>query len=653
MLSFNHKNKSLPFVDRRSTNWRRFAALFHDFSVSMFAWFVAYLLRFNFKIPSEIMPSLWQVAMLVIPLQVLFFIQFGLYKGVWRFASIPDLKRILKAIALAAITTVTLLYMFKPDYLVVPRSVLVLNPLLLMLLMGGSRFIYRSWKEHQLYGANQISGEPVLVLGAGDAAIALLKDLERSLEWRVIGLLDDNVNLHGREIMGNKVLGEIKQLSEIATAYDVKNVIVAKPAEAHQARRRAIEIASLAGLNVFTVPSVEDLMNGNISISKIRHVEIEDLLGRDAVQLDNSGLQHLIKDRAVLVSGAGGSIGSELCRQIVKFKPATLICVDISEFSLYNLEQEFSRLKVPVKLLYMTGDVKNGRRMKELLAEFKPAVVFHAAAYKHVPLMENGNVFEALSNNVLGTYTLAKACREANVEKFVLISTDKAVNPTNVMGASKRLAEMVCQGLQSNQLTDKEASTKYVIVRFGNVLGSSGSVIPKFREQIAKGGPVTITHPEITRYFMSIPEAAQLVMQAGVMGQGGEIFVLDMGESVKIADLAKDMIKLSGLQLEDIKIEYIGLRPGEKLYEELLADDENTLPTPHEKLRVASARNVNEDWVHNLLRWIETLQSADEEYIKTELKLWVEEYSPQLKASAEHKAKAEAIAEIPKQMTLH
>lgn len=654
MLSFNHKNKSLPFVDRRSTNWRRFAALFHDFSVSMFAWFVAYLLRFNFKIPSEIMPSLWQVAMLVIPLQVLFFIQFGLYKGVWRFASIPDLKRILKAIALAAITTVTLLYMFKPDYLVVPRSVLVLNPLLLMLLMGGSRFIYRSWKEHQLYGANQISGEPVLVLGAGDAAIALLKDLERSLEWRVIGLLDDNVNLHGREIMGNKVLGEIKQLSEIATAYDVKNVIVAKPAEAHQARRRAIEIASIAGLNVFTVPSVEDLMNGNISISKIRHVEIEDLLGRDAVQLDNSGLQHLIESRAVLVSGAGGSIGSELCRQIVKFKPATLICVDISEFSLYNLEQEFSRLKVPVKLLYMTGDVKNGRRMKELLDDFKPAVVFHAAAYKHVPLMENGNVFEALSNNVLGTYTLAKACREANVEKFVLISTDKAVNPTNVMGASKRLAEMVCQGLQSNPLSDRETSTKFVIVRFGNVLGSSGSVIPKFREQIAKGGPVTITHPEITRYFMSIPEAAQLVMQAGVMGQGGEIFVLDMGESVKIADLAKDMIKLSGLQLEDIKIEYIGLRPGEKLYEELLADDENTLPTPHEKLRVASARNVNEDWVHNLLRWIETLQSADEEYIKTELKLWVEEYSPQLKSSAKHKAKAEAIAEeIPKQITLH
>jgi FlaA1/EpsC-like NDP-sugar epimerase len=649
------KNKNLHLLNKfkRLFDKHTVAAPAHDIVAAILAWFFAYQLRFNFNLPPEYIASFWQVALFTIPIQSIYFIQFGLYKGVWRFASLPDLKRILMAIIMASVTIATLLYMFKPVYIIVPRSVLLLNPILLMMMMAGSRFIYRSWKEHQLYGLNQIRGEPVLVLGAGDAAIGLLRDLDRSQEWRVIGLLDDNSNIHGRSLLGVNILGGVANLPEVANKLGVKNVIVAKPAEAHQARRRAIEIATHAGLNVFTVPSVEDLMNGNISISKIRHVEIEDLLGRDAVQLDNSGLQHLIKDRAVLVSGAGGSIGSELCRQIVKFKPSTLICLDISEFSLYNLEQEFSRLKLSVNLLYMTGDVKNGRRMSELLAEYKPAVVFHAAAYKHVPLMENGNVFEALSNNVLGTYTLAKACREANVEKFVLISTDKAVNPTNVMGASKRLAEMVCQGLQSNLLSNGKSSTKFVIVRFGNVLGSSGSVIPKFREQIAKGGPITITHPEITRYFMSIPEAAQLVMQAGVMGQGGEIFVLDMGESVKIADLAKDMIHLSGLQLEDIKIEYIGLRPGEKLYEELLADDENTLPTPHEKLRVASARNVNEDWVHNLLRWIETLQSADEEHIKTELKLWVEEYSPQLKASAKHKAKAEAIAETPKQMTLH
>jgi FlaA1/EpsC-like NDP-sugar epimerase len=364
------------------------------------------------------------------------------------------------------------------------------------------------------------------------------------------------------------------------------------------------------------------LLGGKVSISQIRKVDVEDLLGRDAVKLDTSGLKHLIDGRTVFVSGAGGSIGSELCRQILKYKPETLICFDVSEYSLYKLEQEFSQQLLAVNLLYLTGDVKNSHRIANILAQHKPSVVFHAAAYKHVPLMENGNVWEALSNNVIGTYMLARACKAAGVEKFVLISTDKAVNPTNVMGATKRLAEMVCQGMQGN------LGTSFVIVRFGNVLGSSGSVIPKFREQIAKGGPLTITHPDITRYFMSIPEAAQLVMQAGLMGNGGEILVLDMGEPVKIANLAADMIKLSGLQLEDIKIEYVGLRPGEKLYEELLADDEHTQVTPHEKLRIALARPVDQIWVDNLLLWINSVQNTDEVEIKNDLKLWVEEYQP-------------------------
>jgi FlaA1/EpsC-like NDP-sugar epimerase len=375
-------------------------------------------------------------------------------------------------------------------------------------------------------------------------------------------------------------------------------------------------------------------MSGKVSVSQIRKVDVEDLLGRDAVSLDNSGLAHLISNQAVLVSGAGGSIGSELCRQILKFKPRLLVCFDISEFALYQLEQELGALSVATKLLFMTGDVKHGQRVKNLLEEFQPAVVFHAAAYKHVPLMENGNVWEALSNNVIGTYTLAQACKNAGVNKFVLISTDKAVNPTNVMGASKRLAEMVCQGLQEN-LLNEVTGTRFVIVRFGNVLGSSGSVIPKFREQIAKGGPVTITHPDITRYFMSIPEAAQLVLQAGLMGRGGEILVLDMGEPVKIAALAADMIRLSGLQADEIKIEYVGLRPGEKLYEELLADDEHTMPTPHEKLRIAKARQVDMDWVKKLLKWIAGTENVNEALIKNELKLWVEEYSPQQQVNVE------------------
>jgi FlaA1/EpsC-like NDP-sugar epimerase len=415
-----------------------------------------------------------------------------------------------------------------------------------------------------------------------------------------------------------KVQGDIASLPKVVSRFGVRHVIIAMPSAHHQERRKALELANQLGLEVLTVPSIDDLMTGRLSISQIRRVDVEDLLGRDAVELDNSGLQGLIQGHAVLVSGAGGSIGSELCRQIVKFKPSTLICFDISEFALYQLEQELAGTST--QLVYVVGDVKNAARLDQLLAKHQPKVVFHAAAYKHVPLMENENVSEAFNNNVLGTYTLASACKKANVDKFVLVSTDKAVNPTNVMGATKRLAEMVCQGLQEAK------GTRFVMVRFGNVLGSSGSVIPKFREQIKAGGPITVTHPEITRYFMSIPEAAQLVMQAGLMGAGGEIFVLDMGEPVRIVDLARDMIKLSGLQEDEIAIEFSGLRPGEKLYEELLADDEHTLPTPHEKLRIASARAVDAAWVDALLQWVSTTLSKDEALVKQELKVWVEEY---------------------------
>jgi FlaA1/EpsC-like NDP-sugar epimerase len=514
-------------------------------------------------------------------------------------------------------------------------------------MMGGSRFAYRAWKEHQLYGITLKQGNPVIVLGAGEAAVALVKDLARSPQWRVVGLLDDDSSMLGREVFGVKVKGRINDLAAISKRLNVDHVIVAMPSAHHQKRRLAIELANQLGLDVLTVPAIDDLISGKVSVSQIRKVDVEDLLGRNAVKLDSSGLQKLIDHQTVMVTGAAGSIGSELCRQIVKFNPKILICLDIAEFSLYQLEQELSARQLATKLIYVTTDVKNKLRLASLLAEYKPSVVFHAAAYKHVPMMENGNVWEALSNNVIGTHTLAQACKEAGVAKFVLISTDKAVNPTNVMGASKRLAEMVCQGLQDN-LAEHATGTCFVIVRFGNVLGSSGSVIPKFREQIAKGGPVTITHPEITRYFMSIPEAAQLVMQAGLMGKGGEIFVLDMGEPVKIASLAADMIRLSGLQPDEIKIEYVGLRPGEKLYEELLADDEHTMPTPHEKLRIAKARMSDAAWVKRLLKWIEGSANADENLLKTELAVWVEEYSPQIQMDMPAVNTAQ-----PEQLTLH
>jgi FlaA1/EpsC-like NDP-sugar epimerase len=472
--------------------------------------------------------------------------------------------------------------------------------------------------------------------------MALVKDLARSRQWRVVALLDDDKSMLGREVFGVKVLGAIQDLADVYRRKQAQHVIIAMPSAHHEKRRQAMELASRLGLDVLTVPAIDDLISGKVSISQIRKVDVEDLLGRDAVKLDNTGLDALIAGNPVLVSGAGGSIGSELCRQILKYKPSTLVCFDLSEFALYTLEQELSTLKKNLKFVYLTGDVKNRQRVNDVLAQYQPAVVFHAAAYKHVPLMENGNVWEALSNNVVGTYTLAQACIEAGTAKFVLISTDKAVNPTNVMGASKRLAEMVCQGLQG------ALGTRFVIVRFGNVLGSSGSVIPKFREQIAHGGPITITHPEITRYFMSIPEAAQLVMQAGLMGEGGEIFVLDMGEPVKIAALAADMIRLSGLQIDEIKIEYVGLRPGEKLYEELLADDEQTQATPHDKLRIALARPVDQVWLEDLLIWINSMQSVSEAQIKNELKSWVEEYMPQFQVGIETPVELN-----PTQTTLH
>lgn len=620
---------------------RALLAFAHDVLVAALAWGFAYQLRFNLTIPHEFALSMWQTLLWVVPLQAINFIVFGLYRGVWRFASIPDLQRILRAIAAATLVVIAMLAMLHLPT-PVPRSVLLLDPILLLMMMGGSRFAYRAWKEHRLYGLTQMRGEPVLVLGAGEAAVALLKDLARSEEWRVVGLLDDDSELHGRQLYGVKVLGDVEQLPELASSMDVNHVIVAMPSAAHQARRRAVDLANQNDFTVLTVPAFDDLMSGKVSISQIRRVEVEDLLGREPVRLDDDGLHGLLEARVVLVSGAGGSIGSELCRQIAKYQPSQLVCLELSEYALYKLEQEFSAYSPQTQIAYVMGDVKNEKRLKTVLQRYRPAIVFHAAAYKHVPLMEKENVAEALSNNVVGTYTLAKACKEAGVEKFVLVSTDKAVNPTNVMGASKRLAEMVCQGLQES------TGTRFVIVRFGNVLGSSGSVIPKFREQIAQGGPVTVTHPDITRFFMSIPEAAQLVMQAGLMGNGAEIFVLDMGEPVRIADLARDMIRLSGLQQDEIEIEFTGLRPGEKLYEELLADDELTLPTPHVKLRIAVARTADSAWVKALLKWIEASSTQDEVLVKEELKMWVEEYTGDINAD-----KLEKQPFAPRSSTIH
>ena len=622
-------------------NWRTIVATLHDILAAVLAWALAYWLRFNFDVPSQFVQSIGHNLVWVVGAQSIIFLAFGLYRGIWRFASIPDLRRIGLAVATSALAVPALLFMLdRMQY--VPRSVLALDPMLLFLIMGGSRFLYRAWKDGHLLSLKQLGASPVIVIGAGAAAAMLLRDLANDSRWRVVGLVDDNPAKKGLRLHGVTVLGTVGDLAAHAQRLGIQHAIVAMPGANAMQRRRATELAVAAGLEVLTVPSLADVLSGKVSVSQVRRVELEDLLGRDAVELNSAGLHGLLADKVVLVTGAGGSIGAELCRQIAVFTPARLVFFELSELALFTIEQEFAQRYPQLPISAIVGDVKDRALLDQTFAALRPQVVFHAAAYKHVPLMENENAWAALRNNVAGTACVARAALAHGVDEFVLISTDKAVNPTNVMGASKRLAERVCQGLQNHPLspgpspakgegsTNENAltTTRFVAVRFGNVLGSSGSVIPHFREQIERGGPVTVTHPDIVRYFMLVPEATQLVLQAALMGKGGEIFVLDMGEPVKIIDLARDMIRLSGFSEDDIRIEISGLRPGEKLFEELLADSETTLPTPHAKLRISRANGApDEAWLAALDVWLAEpfRQSAE---VKQSLRQWVPEYQP-------------------------
>ena len=606
---------------RPAINPRRFLAFVHDAAAAAAAWVLAFLLRFNLEIPPDFTRTMLYTLPWAIAIYCAAFLAFGLYRGLWRFASLPDLRRILVAVGVAALT-LPALFLLARVTVVVPRSVYLLTPLLLIAIMAGSRFAYRAWKEGHFGAIVKPSATPVLVIGAGHAAAILLKELAANPAWRVVGLLDDDPRKQGAELVGEKVLGPISRVGEIAEGLAVSHAIIAMPGASHAVRRRALDLCVARGMSVMTVPAIADIVSGKVSVSALRKVELDDLLGRDPVQLDAAGLHALLQGRTVLVTGAGGSIGSELCRQIARFAPARIVLFEASELALYAIEQEFRDQSGAPPVAAVIGDAKDARRVKEVFERYRPSAVFHAAAYKHVPLMEEENAFCAVQNNVLSTLVLARAARAAGVERFVLVSTDKAVNPANVMGASKRLAEMVCRSLQ------ERAGTQFVVVRFGNVLGSTGSVVPRFREQIARGGPVTVTHPEIQRYFMSIPEASQLVLQAALMGRGGEIFVLDMGEPVRIADLARELVLLSGLSESDIRIEYTGLRPGEKLYEEPLADSEKTLPTPHPKLRIAQARAAESAALpEEVLAWLEQPGDTGAAAVRERLRRWVPEYT--------------------------
>ena len=606
-------------------NWRAALAFVHDVCMAACAWVGIYWLRFNLDVREPFLSDMWATLAWILPLQAGIFLSLGLYRGLWRFASLADLQRIVLAAGLGAILIPLVLVMLKLQALV-PRSVLFFYPIVLIFLMSGSRFAYRLWKEHRLYSPLAALGEPVLVVGAGEAGVRLTEEMARSRQWRVVGLLDDDVTKHGRLLRNVNVLGPIADLALWTRKYGVRKVIIALPSANHGVRRRVAELCASAGVEALTVPAYEDLISGRTPLTMVRNVELDDLLGRDPVVLDNAGIAEWLGNRVVMVTGAGGSIGAELCRQIARFRPARLVLFDISEAALYEIRMALVDAFPQLGVASIVGDVKHASIVEETLAREKPDAIFHAAAYKHVPLMEETNCWQAVRNNAYGTWVIARAAVAARVEKFVLVSTDKAVNPTSVMGATKRVAEQVCQSLQ-------DGSTQFVIVRFGNVFGSAGSVIPRFAEQIGRGGPVTVTHPDITRFFMSSSEATQLLLQAGLQGKGGEILTLDMGEPVRIVDLARDMIRLYGADPDRVPIVFTGLRPGEKLYEEPLAPEEATKPTTHPKLHIAQARAANRDAVGQMVAWCERDRVADDGEVRARMRAWIPEYSPPAGAS--------------------
>jgi FlaA1/EpsC-like NDP-sugar epimerase len=566
-----------PLIERLRS---RTAAFTHDLVTIPIAWLLAYWLRFNLgEIPAEFRDGALLALPLVILVQGAVFWLFGLYRGVWRFASVPDLMRIAKAVFAGTALTIFTLFAFNRMGQV-PRSVPVLFAGLQLLLLAGPRLLYRWLKDHRL---NLRSGERVLIVGAEREGEMLVRDMLRDPHraYLPVAFVDDRPRRQGGEVHGVPVRGTTEQIPGLSESLGIDLILLAIPSASAKEMQRLVGLCETSGRPFRTVPQLENLMTGQVTINELRDVSIEDLLGRNPVTLDWPGIRAGLAGRDILVTGAGGSIGAELCRQLAATGPRRLILVDNGEFNLYRIEMELAGRYPGLDFVRRLADIADAEAIAALFREMGPQIVFHAAAYKHVPLLED-QVRAALRNNVLGTRVVAQASHDFGCERFVLISTDKAVNPTNVMGATKRIGEALCQAL------DARSATRYITVRFGNVLDSAGSVVPLFRRQIEQGGPVTVTHPEIERFFMTIPEACQLIMQAAVIGEGGEIFVLDMGDPIKVRYLAEQMIRLSGRRPGvDIPIEYIGLRPGEKLYEELFYGSEELVPTAHPKIRVA------------------------------------------------------------------
>ena len=589
---------------------QRFIAFIHDLAMVPIAWLGAYWLRFNLD---SIPPRYLSQALMLLPLvwlaQGAMFWAFGLYRGIWRFASIPDMARILKSVmaGLAATVVISFLVTRLED---APRSVFVLDGILLLFLLGGPRILYRWIKDRHLYLG---SGKRTLIVGAGNAGELLARDLMRasSSSCHPVAFVDDDPDKVGKEIHGYPVAGTCSEIPRIADQFKIELILIALPSAMAGQVRHVVEICERTGLPFRILPRIEDIVSGQVGLKDLRDVRIEDLLGRDPVNLDWQTITEGIQDKVIFITGGGGSIGSELCRQIARLMPRKLVVLERSEFNLFAIERELRKDFPDLALDMALVDVCDSVCVEKMLKRHVPDIIFHAAAYKHVPMLET-QARAAAINNVFGTVVIARLAEKFGCKSFVLISTDKAVNPANTMGATKRVAEMICQ----HQST--RSPTKYITVRFGNVMGSSGSVIPLFQDQITRGGPVTVTHPDVTRYFMTIPEACQLILQASVIGRGGEIFVLDMGEPVRIAYLAEQMIRLSGkVPGEDIEIVYIGLRPGEKLEEELFHVSEDLAKTGYSKIFLASSRPVNGEFLGGMLAALErACADGDDERIR-------------------------------------
>ncbi|HSE12911.1 MAG TPA: nucleoside-diphosphate sugar epimerase/dehydratase [Rudaea sp.] len=588
----------------------RLAVVLHDLGMVWLAWVAANWLRYSIEPNPPPLVWLMPETGLAVLAQGLVLWWTGLYQGLWRFASLPDLWNIVRAGVLGSVAIATALFLYsRLDS--VPRAVLVIYPVVLFIFLGAPRLAYRYWKDSRLGLNEHFNVRRVLVLGAGRAGEALIRELAHENRYRPVGLLDDNATLRGAKVHGVPVLGTLAQLPELSREVAAEMLLIAMPSATNAQMQRVVELCEKAGIPFRTVPRLQDVVAGRLSFNDLKEVAIEDLLGREPVQLDWTAIRTGLSGKRVLVTGGGGSIGSELCRQVARLGVESLTILELSEFNLYKIEQELRREFPELIVNAMLGDCSDAASSERAFALARPQVAFHAAAFKHVPLLQT-QMREAFRNNVLGTQVVAQAADRHGVEVFVLISTDKAVNPTSVMGACKRAAEIFCQNFAAR------SKTRFITVRFGNVLDSAGSVVPLFRDQIRNGGPVTVTHPEIARYFMTIPEACQLILQAGVLGSGGEIFALDMGEPVRISYLAEQMIRLANkVPGRDINIVYTGLRPGEKLFEELFHAQESYQSTRHAKIFLAQPRSMSWELLNAQLRQAaQSVRDYDEEALR-------------------------------------